>query len=195
MERRDVLKGLGLSLGFVVVSPSLISLLQSCNRTPSLNWQPVFFDKNQIVALTNLVDLILPKTADSPGALDVNVPQFIDAYAKEVANAEAQKNFTDGLTAILKELDKSVSNLKTADYDKLLKKYFKATAQAQEAFKNNPSEVLVLNTLTTLRSMSIWAYKTSEEVGEKVLAYNPIPGEYKGCLTLQEASGGKAWSL
>ncbi|NCP21561.1 MAG: hypothetical protein COS42_10750 [Flavobacteriales bacterium CG03_land_8_20_14_0_80_35_15] len=195
MERRDVLKGLGLSLGFVVVSPSLISLLQSCNRTPTLNWQPAFFDKNQIVVLTNLVDLILPKTADSPGALDVNVPQFIDAYAKEVANAEAQKNFTDGLTAILKELDKSVANLKTTDYDGLLKKYFKATAQAQEAFKNNPSEVLVLNSLTTLRSMSIWAYKTSEEVGEKVLAYNPIPGEYKGCLTLQEASGGKAWSL
>lgn len=195
MKRREVLKGLGLSLGFVVATPSLISLLQSCNKTPTINWQPAFFDKDQIVVLTNLVDLILPKTTDSPGALDVKVPQFIDAYAKEVANPDAQKNYLEGLTAIIKELNKSVSNLKSPDYDALLAKYLKANSETQEAFKNNSSENLVFNTLTSLRSISIWAFKTSEEIGKNVLAYLPLPGAYKGCMSLQEASGGKAWSL
>jgi len=27
------------------------------------------------------------------------------------------------------------------------------------------------------------------------LAYAPIPGDYKGCVDLQETTGGKAWSL
>ena len=46
-----------------------------------------------------------------------------------------------------------------------------------------------------LRGMTIWGYKTSEYVGEEVLEYLPIPGEYIGCANLNEVTGGKAWSL
>jgi hypothetical protein len=43
--------------------------------------------------------------------------------------------------------------------------------------------------------MSIWAYKTSQKIGEEVLAYDPIPGKLQGCISLEEATGGKVWSL
>ena len=46
-----------------------------------------------------------------------------------------------------------------------------------------------------LRNSSVWAYKTSELIGETVLAYAPIPGKQQGCISLDEATGGKAWSL
>ena len=195
MKRRDVLKGLGLSMGYVVVTPTILSLLQSCKRTETLNWQPVFFNNNQIKIINNLVDLILPKTADLPGALDVNVPKFIDAYVNEVSNSDSQKEFKDGIDAVLKKLDKPVADLKVTDYDTLLAYYLKATENEQIAFENDKFEVLVYGTLTSLRSFSIWVYKTSEEVGEKMLIYDPIPGKWVGCMPLEEATGGKAWSL
>lgn len=43
--------------------------------------------------------------------------------------------------------------------------------------------------------MSIWTYKTSEKIGEKVLAYDLIPGKLQGCISLEEATGSKVWSL
>jgi len=46
-----------------------------------------------------------------------------------------------------------------------------------------------------LRDNTVWAYKTTEEIGENVLAYDPIPGVQLGCVSLKEATGGKAWSL
>ncbi len=195
MKRREVLKGIGLSLGFVVATPSIISLLQSCKRADTLNWQPAFFSKNQMTVLNNLVDLILPKTNDLPGALDVKVPQFIDAYVNDVSKPKDQKEFKQGIDAIIKKLGKPVSDLKTSDYDTLLAHYLKAGKEKQASFEKDKNDALVFGTLSSLRSFSIWAYKTSEQVGEKVLAYDPIPGELIGCMPLQEATGGRAWSL
>lgn len=195
MKRREVLKGIGLSLGYAVATPSIISLLQSCKRADTLNWQPAFFSKNQMTVIINLVDLIIPKTTDLPGALDVKVPQFIDAYVNEVSKPKDQKEFKQGIDTIIKKLNKPVANLKTSDYDNLLAHYLKATKKQQEAFMKNKIDGTIYSILKSLRSFSIWAYKTSEFVGEKVLAYDPIPGELIGCMPLKEATGGKAWSL
>jgi len=42
--------------------------------------------------------------------------------------------------------------------------------------------------------MTIYAYKHSEEVGENILAYDPIPTAYY-CGDLQELTRGKSYSL
>ena len=42
--------------------------------------------------------------------------------------------------------------------------------------------------------MTISAYLTTEEIGENVLVYDPVPSQYY-CGDLQELTGGKAWSL
>ena len=51
------------------------------------------------------------------------------------------------------------------------------------------------NFLNSLRSRGVSAFKMSEYIGEKVLAYSPIPGQQIGCVDLAEATGGKAWSI
>lgn len=195
MKRRDVLKGIGLSLGYVVATPSILSLMQSCKNVDVATWTPAFFSKNQMTVVNNLVDLILPKTADLPGALDVKVPQFIDAYVNEVSKPEDQEEFKQGIEAVLKKLGKPVEKLTAKDYDALLAHYLKASKEQQATFMKDKNDAIIFSTLTSLRGFSIWAYKTSEYVGEKVLAYDPIPGELIGCMSLDEATGGKAWSL
>ena len=39
------------------------------------------------------------------------------------------------------------------------------------------------------------SFKIDEYVAKNLLIYTPIPGDYKGCVNLQEVTGGKAWAL
>ena len=45
----------------------------------------------------------------------------------------------------------------------------------------------------SLKSTALWGYFTSQEIGENVLNYDPIPGGYNGCIPLSEV--GNKWSL
>ncbi len=196
MNRREAIKGLGLSFGYVVATPTVISILQSCkNEKQGAIWKPQFFSQDEGKILKNLVDLILPKTENLPGATDVNVAKFIDLYLDKVSSKEEQDNFKMGLTAIQTSLGKPVGKLKVEDYDALLSKFLRAKPEEIKAFKNNENEALVLQRLIDIRSRTILAYKQSEKIGEEVLAYDPIPGKQQGCISLEEATGGKAWSL
>lgn len=191
MNRRNALKGIGLSLGYIVATPAVISLLQGCSNDPQVNWQPVFFNKEEGFVMQKLVDLILPKTEKYPGAVDLGIPQFIDAYLKEVAGKEQQDHMKKGLAKIL-PIVKSGSD---EDYHTLLTKYLKATPEEADSFKKNKNDSLIFNLLTDLRTAVVWAYKATEKVGEEILAYDPIPGKYEGCISVKKATGGKAWAL
>jgi len=192
MDRRKALKGLGLSFGYVIATPSVISILQSCKNDPQISWTPQFFSSNESFVLEKLIGLILPKTNDLPSALDVNIPQFIDAYVNEVSSKAEQEKLKKGIATISESLSKSPNN---EAFKSLLTKYLKADQKAKEAFSENEDDTLVLETLTNLRTMTIWAYKTSEKAGEEILAYDPIPGDFLGCISLEETTKGKAWSL
>lgn len=200
MNRRDALKGLGLSLGYVIATPTLLGLLQSCT-TKVEKWTPIFHTKKQAYVLENLVDLILPKTKDTPGALDVNVPQFIDLYASKTLTDEDKVLYNLGLDAVMEELGivkdpmdaEQPISLKTEDFDAILSKYLRLSKAQRLAYTEQKD--LVFMTLLRIRDQSVWAYKTSKEIGTNVLVYDPIPGRQKGCVSLEDATGGRAWSL
>ena len=197
MDRRKALKGLGLSVGYIVATPTLVNMLQSC-KTDAAEWSPSFFTTNEGKIIKSLIDLMLPKTEDLPGALDVNVPEFLDHYVSKIYTEKRQKSFKNDINAIMVELNVSNTStieLKMEDYDLLLAKYLKASEPELKKFESNEAETQVLNSLRGLRSTAIWAYKTSEQIGETVLAYDPVPGKQLGCISLQEATGGKSWSL
>ncbi len=198
MNRRDALKGLGLSLGYAVATPTIISLLQSC-KTDNSSWTPLYLSNEEAVIIKNLIDLILPKTDSSPGALEVNVLEFIDLYIFKVYDEEGKKGYKEGIKSIMNALKVSDKNtaydLKKSNYDFLLSKYLRASKEQQKEFKNNDNDIKLLNMLTQLRNTTVWSYRTSQNIGENVLAYNPVPGTQLGCITVEEATGGKRWSL
>ena len=197
MNRREALKNIGLSVGYTVAAPGILSLLQSC-KADKEPWIPEFLSLEEGVVLENLVDLILPKTEDSPGALDVNVPKFIDLCLAKASLEKQQLKFKEGYSQVMNALnipEEGPSKLKTEDYDSLLAKYLKVNKEQIKEFQKNKIDKLIFNTLNYVRSQSIWAYKNTEYIGENVLAYDPIPGPAKGCISVDEATGGKAWSL
>src|SRR5690606_20922888 len=83
--------------------------------------------------------------------------------------------------------------LKTEDFDAILSKYLRISKEQRLAYIKD--EHLVFMTLLKIRDQSVWAYKTSKEIGTKVLVYDPIPGRQKGCISVEEATGGRSWAL
>ena len=177
MNRRGALKKIGLSAGFIVATPAVLNLLQSCTNHPVTNWDPVFFSREEAEILTALVDRILPGTESYPGAAELGIPQFLDAFTAEVSEPEIQKKFRKGLQEIIRE---------GKEPEILLEIYLKDPEKWQTE---------IYSTLDKIRRLSIWAYTTTEQVGEHILAHDPIPGTYDPCIPLEEATGGKAWSL
>ena len=213
MDRRKALKNIGLGAGFLVATPTVLSLLQSCKSEPE--FIPNFLSKGEGHALRQIVDLIIPADDAVPGAVDVGVHEFIDNFWNEVVPEESQAQVRLAFAGLegefTKTFSKDISQGKTQEFDQLLSKYLAVSKEDQEgynkragvfyrAWEKDPNTSmdtdLACNQLFgQLRGMTVWGWKESEEIGENVLAYEPIPGQQVGCLPVQDATGGKAYSL
>lgn len=212
MNRRKALKNLGLSLGTITLSPAVLSLLQSCKN--DLDWNPVFFNSNQVNIVSELSDLIIPSGDDIPGSKELNLIKFIDLYIHNISNKKEQDLLKKSMDAFLshcliKSNKNNVDNLERNDLDTSLEYYFKiknsSHSKWRQAYNKNKDqnienktdliEAFSFNFLNTIRQLTITAFKGNEYIGENVLAYVPIPGQQNGCVDLQETTGGRAWSL
>jgi hypothetical protein len=213
MDRRQAIKSIGLGAGFLVVTPTIMSLLQSCKSEPEFN--PLFISKGEGHALRRIVDLIIPSDNKVPGAVDVGVHSFIDSYWNAVVPVEQQALVKVGFGLLADKFrstfNKELEAGKSEEYDQLLAQYLKTSKEEQEAFdekmgefdvayEQDPTampdpEAGVYSLLSSIRGMTIWGWKTSEEIGKNVLWYDPVPGQQKGCIPLSEAGNGKVMSL
>ena len=216
MKRRNALKNMGMAMGLTVATPTLLSLLQSCQQDSGPEWTPVFFSPEQGGVLITLVDLILPKT-DTPSASEVGVHTFIDRYMDEVAAPEDQELSKAGFAAFIKQAlsdsgKSAAEDLTAEDLEPVLAAalakrgpdeeavLFESINSYKEAVASGAAAELeeaigVYSFANNLRGACIWSYKSSETIGEEVLAYLPVPGEYIPCGDLTELTGGKAWSI
>lgn len=214
MKRRQLIKNLGLGGVALVATPTILSLLQSCKEGGPV-FEPVFLNNSQGQALRHIVDLIIPDDDTVPGAVDVGVHTFIDSYWNEVVEDDGQTQIKAGFDALADRLQdatgKTFDNAGSEDYDKLLSKYLNASIEQETVFNKSLGEFYqaynkdktvkvdpdagAFSLLGNIRGMTIWGWKSSEEIGENVLAYEPIPGKQIGCLPLEEATGGKVYSL
>ena len=135
MDRRQVLKNLGLGAGFLVVGPSTLSLLQSCVNEPQYDWKPSFLSAGDGFALTEILDIIIP-TTDTPGARDLNLAHFIDSYMHQIVPKERKEEFNRGAVAFSRaferEFDKEVGEGTKEEYEAIVAKYLKATPEEQD---------------------------------------------------------------
>ena len=105
MDRRKALKSISLSTGLVISSGTFLSLLQSCQEKDAINWIPVFLSKDDAITVSEIANIILPKT-DLPGAIEMSVPQFIDLLMKDVFSDEQNEKFLSGLRVFNKQFEK-----------------------------------------------------------------------------------------
>ena len=212
MNRREALKNIGLSAGYIAATPTILGLLQSCQKEYVLDWTPELLSIDEGKALEQIVDLIIPET-DIPGAKSLHVPMFIDKFINNALEEEEETQmFKYGAGVIMKELgvtkEKSVDDITVEEYDVLLSKYLKlpkekqkeyweeiSKAKTPEDLNNISQEAISFSFLSSVRSLSIYGFKTSKDIAENALNYLPVPGEYIGCDSIQNLTGGKDWAL
>lgn len=197
MNRRKALKRTGLLAGATVIAPSLFSLFQACKEEKRVDWQPEFFTQDEAVTIASLLDTILPRT-QTPGALDVKADMFIDKVIAQTYDEEGQKSMRADIATFNQQSNKAYGS-SFADLNNENKIAFLKEQEANSG-KFNPGiwgttvgDQQPIGFYRSMKSMAIWAYTTSEEIGENVLSYDPVPGGYEPCKPVSEI--GNKWSL
>lgn len=191
MDRRKAIKNIGTGIGAITLTPSIAAIFQSCQS--STGYTPVFISKKDFNSISQIMELIIP-TTDTPGAIELKLPEFLDAYVDAVWSQDLKDSFSKGWGAFKNDAlnsngKENVNQITKENWEEQLSKYLK------QAIKSLETDELALKFANDLRDLTINSYKINEYVGENLLAYSPIPGDYKGCVDLKETTGGKAWSL
>ncbi len=196
MKRRQALKNTIVAAGSAALTPTLLSLLQSCQQQDRLTWKPVFLNEEQATFISRVVDRWLPKT-ETPGALDMKVDVFIDAAYANIYSSGGQEMVKSEINKMNEQCKADLGNgfasLSASDQDKMLQKWESETEKFPGSVWGTAVVEKDVGYYRQLKSMALWAYFSSEEIGKNVLNYDPIPGVYQGCIPLSEV--GKTWSL
>jgi len=179
-------------MGAAVSASTVAAFLYGCKTRPDLTYKPVFFNKDQALLISEASEIIIPKT-DTPGAIEVGVPNFIDTLIKDCYKEEDQKKFLDDLNEFDQNAIKVFGNRfiegspeQQLDY---LKKVHDEAVNAKKADSKTPQQFIL-----KLKELTMLGYFISEPGATQVLQYIPVPGSYKGCIPLKEAGNGKAWA-
>lgn len=178
ISRREAIRRAAVLAG-VALSPEWLTIVGRA-QTAARSYLPA----PQGAVLRAAADRILPRT-DTPGAIDVGVPAFVDFLYGEVMSDAERRLLTSGLdeleAAAKAAHAASFSALTAAQQDAVLT----GVATAQQG--REPSSFALL------RSATILGYFTSEQVGKNVLHYDPVPGTYDGCVPLDQV-GPRNWT-
>ena len=170
MNRRDLLKKGIYGLAGVTLSSTLISTLQNCSSIEK--YIPLYFSNDEFSLLSNIVDFLVPKT-ETPGAVDMKVPQFIDIIISETYNSESKNNFSNKFKLLIEDFKSN--NIDLSDYNSIKSKFV-------NDFNNKTHQEMY----NQIRDLTVWGFKTSKEIALNVLNYNPIPGYQLGCVNIKE---------
>jgi hypothetical protein len=138
----------------------------------------------QGATLSAAAERILPRT-DTPGALDVGVPAFIDFLYGEVMTPAEQKL----LVSALGEIDAAAKAAHGAPFPSLTPPQQDAVLRGIATAQQGRDA----SSFALLRSATILGYFTSEQVGKTVLHYDPVPGAYDGCVPIDQV-GRRNWT-
>lgn len=205
MTRREILKYTAMATGYAVSGSVLSALLAGCKAEPAVvPYTPVFFSAEEYALIEALAETTLPAT-DTPGAKDVGVPAFMDQTIGIIFKPSSRQLFRTRLAALATDCQtkagKPFGELSPEEQLKYLNGVDVAAKAEAEALKDLPP------TTDEDEAEARWpfwlgckelifaGYFTSQKVGMEVLAYDPVPGLYNGCMPVSEATGGKVWAL
>ncbi len=188
MDRRDLIKSLGLAAGGLVLLPSFSAWLTSCQSDPK-GYTPKYLTPEEFAILEVVASRIIPKT-DTPGALETGVPAFIDIYVGECFEPDEESEFKMGLHR-LEEAAKSINPsgytaLKPEEQDKLLSEAELFAQRRNETGVRNPQF------FTMAKDLVIRGYFTSQYGATEYLIWEDVPGKLQGCIPYSQV--GRCWA-
>lgn len=153
-------------------------------------------DQAQLDLVGDIADMIIPDT-DTPGAKSVNVHYLVDELAANWMLENDRDAFLEDLTS-LDERIKAEQGTRFSDLDQERRGGVLDQLGTEMLVQNGAAQVTGDNATgrkhiyLELRELIIFGYYTSEVGATEELIYDPIPGEYHGCISFSD--GGRAYS-
>jgi len=182
MHRRDALRFLGAATLAPLLTPLSASerwtLGRRLHSRLAVGQAGQALSAAQMAQLRALADAILPKS-DTPGALDVGAPEFVDLLLAEwYPDAER-----DRLIAGLDALDarcRAAKGKSFAELDGPARAEFLATVDGVRGEPGSPERAY-----STVKEQLIFGFLTSKPIAELVRTTPIIPGRFDGCVPLR----------
>lgn len=186
MNRRDAIKRTSILLGSTLSAGAILGVMSGCQAEPTLDWTPEFLTTDEATIIESMVDIIIPRT-DTPGAMDAGVQNFIDSMMSGYYTEEKKTAFREGL----KKVNADAQAAHGKDYSKLSPEEQLALVEKydQAAFGDNADED---HFFRRVKELTILGFCTSEVGANEFLKYDPLPGDYKGCIPYSDV--GATWA-
>lgn len=182
MDRRSAIKCTSLMAGMAVSSAFVSGFLTGCKpEKRELPYKPTLLNEDQYLFLQKLSNIIIP-TTDTPGALELGVPETIETIVAKCYSERNQKLYVNNLEQIgtalggildFNNLSLDEQSKKIMALEKGLKDQYSAVSPAYKELKGSIAA----------------SFLNTEYVGKNMLEYLPVPGEYQPCIPLSSTSG------
>ena len=187
MNRRDYLKVSATAAAYTLIFGGVATTIHACKADESLDWTPKFFTKDEALLMADVVECIIPKT-DTPGAKEALVDRFIDSNIANNFTEDLQVLFREGLTLFDEkskaDFKKKFVDLSTEDQNSVMQ------SMVDESQNHEGEYPHIFN---AVRDLTVYGFFTSEVGAKSCLIYDPIPGDYIGCIDYSEING--VWAL
>lgn len=177
MNRRTLLKRTTALTG-VALTPGIISgILSGCTPEKTLNWKPRFFTGEEAKDISAIANIIIPAT-ETPGATETATDQFIDTIVADCFSNDEKEKISSAfvrLNELVKEKGEDrFHHLSQEDQ----------VALVTDMDKNMKNDKEVSRLYRAVKSLTISGYLSSEAGLTGYYKYEPVPGKFEGCRTL-----------
>ena len=183
MQRRDLLKSFGAATALALLPHEAVAAWArvASGRRPTNGLTSAHLDLVGAIA-----DTILPRT-DSPGAIDVGVPAFVDIIVSENYSDVTRATFVAGLDALEAQL---LSTNGVALQSSNRTSFAALPHTEREAAIGAVEQIADRRTPATrahwqLKSLIIHGYFTSERVQKDLLKFEMMPGRFDGSAPMR----------
>lgn len=166
--RREFIQGLIVSVGGATALSSCGGLADITATNPGTNGR--FYTTSEMALVSRISDLVIPRT-ETPGALDANVPGYLDGLMVEWANNETRSEHREALQLLAARLDAATGNFVEADEDQAVQALTELDAAA---FDGDDT----LSGYRTLKRYITQAYFATEEGAVQELKWVAVPGRW-----------------
>jgi len=186
LDRRELLQRISMATGAALSAGTIAGVLAGCVATPGpAGTARAFVTEEEFATLAAMADHILPRT-DTPGALDVGVPAFMDRMLAGFYPEGERSLMREGLRQAASDA-RALSGVPFSDLSPgqqvaLMEGYDRA------AYSSGQRHFFRL-----VKELVITGYCTSEDGARALLRYEQNPGPFRGDVPAGEI--GKAWAL
>lgn len=197
MDRRELLYRASMLLGGAISASAASGILAGCTTAAATGDGTIatsFLSVEESATVTAMADQILPRT-DTPGALDVGVPAFIDRMLAGYYTDKERGIVRAGLAAANADAGKlrgkPFAQLTADEQVALMRQYDQA--QFDQTRANASTQGAAPHYFRLIKELTIIGFCTSEAGATKLMRYEQSPGPFRGDVPVSEI--GKVWAL